>query len=89
MFVFWTVGAHDFAKKFEMSFCLFLGKTDAETIFGEVSDRKQAFLDDKKIRFYNSRQIGCRIRHRHSKPFVQSVCELVYNKALSLFITAK
>jgi len=57
-------------KIFEMSFCLFLGKKDAETILGEVSDRKQTFLDDKKILFYNSRQIGCLLRHRRSKLFV-------------------
>lgn len=53
-----------------MSLCLFLGKKDAETIFGEVSDRKQASLDDKKIRLYNSRQIGYLLRQGRSKPFL-------------------
>ena len=70
---------------------MFLGKTDAETIFGEVSDRKQAFLGDKKIQFYNSRQIklvaACITDALNC--LYQSVCELVYNKALSFFITAK
>ena len=47
LFVFWTVGAHVFAKKnFWNVFLFVLDKKDAETIFGEVSDRKQAFLGD-------------------------------------------
>ena len=68
---------------------MFLGKTDAETIFGEVSDRKQAFLDDKKFNFTIVAKLVAACITDALNCLYQSVCELVYNKALSFFITVK
>ena len=77
-------------KKIEMSFCLFLGKTDAETIFGEVSDRKQDFIVDKKFDFtIFAKLVAACVTDALNRLYHQSVCELVYNKALSFFNTAK
>ena len=78
LFVFWTVGGHDFAKKFEMYFVCFWAKQTQKQSLVKFLIENKLFWMIKKIRFYNSRQIGCLLRR-----------EVVYNKALSFFITAK
>ena len=38
-----------FVKNSIFLHCLFLLKTDPETMFGDVLDRKEAFLDNKNL----------------------------------------